>query len=124
MTVSVSPLPKTWLIDIDGTIFRHNGHLAGEDKLLPGVLEFIAAIPEQDRIILLTARGESLREVTLSALARHGVRYHEVLFSLPVGERLLINDRKPSGLATAHAINIDRDVGLAGLIDEIQVADI
>jgi len=122
--MEVSPLPKTWLIDVDGTIFRHNGHLAGEDMLLPGVGDFMSAIPPQDLVILLTARGEALREVTEAALARYGIRFDALLCSLPVGERILINDRKPSGLAMAHAVNIDRDAGLAGLIGEIQIADI
>ena len=43
--VVLSSLPKTWLIDIDGTIVKHNGHLNGEDELLSGVLEFFVKIP-------------------------------------------------------------------------------
>ncbi|OIQ90885.1 hypothetical protein GALL_272220 [mine drainage metagenome] len=124
MTLTVSPLPKTWLIDVDGTLFAHNGHLAGEDRLLPGAKDFLAALPAADRVILLTARSEAHRAATLAALARHDLRYDDILFGLPVGERLLINDRKPSGLATAHAINLDRDQGPAALLNDIVVGDI
>ncbi len=124
MTLTVSPLPKTWLIDVDGTLFAHNGHLSGEDRLLPGAKAFLAALPAEDRVILLTARGETHRAATLAALARHGLRYDDILFGLPVGERLLINDRKPSGLATAHAINLDRDQGPAALLGDIVVGDL
>ena len=30
-------LPKTWLIDIDGTIIEHNSHINSENKILKGV---------------------------------------------------------------------------------------
>ena len=124
MNIRLSPLPKTWLIDIDGTIFRHNSHLAGEDRLLPGVREFLAGLPPQDRVILMTARAEEHREATLAALDRHGLRHDAVIFGLPTGERILINDSKPSGLPTAHAVNVRRDDGLAGLIGAFEIADI
>jgi ribonucleotide monophosphatase NagD (HAD superfamily) len=124
MTLAVSSLPKTWLIDIDGTIFQHNGYLTGQDEVLPGVVQFLSALPPEDVVILMTARSQDHRNVTVAALDRHGIRYDQVLFALPVGERILINDRKPSGLATAFAINLDRNVGLGSVIDMVQVSDI
>ena len=113
--INLSSLPKTWLIDVDGTIFAHNSHLTGEDVLLPGVEIFFSMIPVEDTILLLTARKRKYREATLAALVRYGIRYNEVIFDLPVGERILINDRKPSGLQTAYAINVMRDNGLGDL---------
>ena len=38
-----------------------------------------------------------------------------MLFNLPTGERILINDMKPSGLDTAIGINLERDIGLENL---------
>lgn len=36
-----SPLAKTWILDIDGTIVKHNGYkIDGYDTLLEGVKEF------------------------------------------------------------------------------------
>ena len=35
-----------------------------------------------------------------------------MLTGMPTGERILINDIKPSGLRTALAINVKRDEGL------------
>ena len=32
-----------------------------------------------------------------------------ILFELPVGERIVVNDRKPSGIEMALALNMDRD---------------
>jgi hypothetical protein len=37
------------------------------------------------------------------------------LFGLPGGERVFINDRKPSGLPTAFAVSVVRDSGLEGV---------
>ena len=34
----LSTLPQTWLIDIDGTIFTHNGYLEGADQLIESAL--------------------------------------------------------------------------------------
>ena len=34
-----------------------------------------------------------------------------ILFNIPMGERIVVNDRKPSGIDMAVAINLDRDAG-------------
>lgn len=115
MRIELSALPKTWLIDVDGTLFRHNGHLHGPDELLPGALEFLRGLPAGDCVVLLTARAPEWEEATRAALHRHGIRFDRILFGLPTGERVLINDAKPSGLATAHAVNLPRDAGLVSL---------
>lgn len=111
----LSPLPHLWIIDVDGTILAHNGHLAGDDDLLPGVRELWDAIPPGDTILLLSARAEAHKAATLRRLEALGLRYDRALFDLPVGERILINDAKPSGLATALAVNVTRDGGLGGI---------
>jgi uncharacterized HAD superfamily protein len=109
----LSELPKTWLIDIDGTIVKHNGFLLdGHDTLLPGSRDFINSLPKKDRIILMTAREEYLREKTETFLKQEEVRFDEIIFGLPTGERILINDIKPMGLETAKAINIERNIGI------------
>jgi ribonucleotide monophosphatase NagD (HAD superfamily) len=108
MDITVSALKKTWLLDLDGTLVRHNGYLLGGDELLDGAAEFLAGIAG-DVIVILTARGEEHRGETAAFLDRHGIRYDHIVFGLPVGERILINDRKPSGMATALAVNKDRD---------------
>jgi len=111
----LSPLPHTWLIDVDGTVLAHNGYLRGQDVVLPGVSAFWGRIPAHDHIILLSARPETMRQATLSTISAAGLRYDKAIFSLPTGERVLINDNKPSGLATALAVTLDRDGGLGGL---------
>ncbi|WP_114661790.1 hypothetical protein [Polynucleobacter necessarius] len=110
--VEISKLGHTWLIDLDGTIVQHNGHKKSGDKLLPGISEFWKQIPEKDVIIVLSARLESEKEVALSYLQQCGLRYDHAIFNLPHGERILINDKKPSGLLTAISINVERDNGI------------
>ena len=107
----LSTLPKTCFFDLDGTIVKHNGYKTdGQDTLLPGAAEYLAGLPKEDKVILITSRTEACREMTIRFLQEQGIRYDEILFCLPVGERIIVNDRKPSGLDMAVAINIDRDL--------------
>jgi hypothetical protein len=108
----LSTLDHTWLIDMDGVVCRHNGHLRGAETLLPGVREFWAQIPAGDRIVLLSARSEALVAPSLAFMEAEGLRVDHAIFGLPVGERVLINDAKPGGLQTALAVNVVRDEGL------------
>lgn len=112
MNLKLSNLPKTWLIDIDGTILRHNGYLEGGDRLLNGVSEFFTNLPKGDKVILLSARESSQMPRLKAFLRENNVRFDEILCDLPVGERILINDTKPNGLKTAYALNKKRDEAL------------
>lgn len=108
--IILSTLPHTWIFDIDGTLVKHNGYLTLKgDTLLEGVAEFFADIPEEDMIILITARPSEFRIVTEKFLAENNIRYDYIIFDAPVGERILINDNKPGGLVTAYAIERTRD---------------
>jgi len=107
--LALSILPKVWIFDLDGTLVKHNGYLTEGDTLLPGVKKLFEKIPETDFIIILTSRSEEYREITENFLKETGIRYNVILFDLPQGERILINDVKPSGLLTAYAINKERD---------------
>ena len=109
-TITLSTLPKTWIFDLDGTLLKHNGYkIDGHDTLLEGVQEYIGDIPEQDYILLLTSRTEEYRDMTISFLQDNGIRYDQILFNIPMGERIVVNDRKPSGIDMAFAVNSDRD---------------
>lgn len=108
--LKLSTLGKTWLIDLDGTIVKHNGYLIdGRDTLLEGTKEFMESIPYKDRIIFLTARKREYFELTEKFLKGAGIRFDDIIYELPFGERILINDCKPSGLKTAYSINVERD---------------
>ena len=106
----LSTLPKTWIFDLDGTLVKHNGYKEdGIDILLAGAKEYLAEIPPEDKIIIVTSRTEEYREMTIRFLWENGIRYDEILFNMPFGERILVNDRKPSGLDMAVAMNLNRD---------------
>ena len=115
----LSTLAHTWLIDLDGVVCPHNGHLRGDDTLLPGVRELWAQIPATDCIVLLSARGPEHRAAALALMAAEGLRVDQALFGLPTGERILINDAKPGGLLTALALNLARDQGLGDIAVEL-----
>ena len=117
----ISQLGHTWVLDFDGTLVEHNGYKTGEDKFLPGAKEFLQSIPKDDFVLILTAREKEAREKTEKFLKKNGIRYNEILFEMPMGERILINDNKPSGLRCAYAITPNRNQGLENLdivIDE------
>ncbi len=117
----MSTLSKTWVFDLDGTLVEHNGYKTGEDKLLPGVKDFWAQIPETDYILILTAREIAVKEKTEKFLKNNLIRFNKIIFEMPMGERILINDDKPSGLPMAFSVRPKRNEGLTNLridIDE------
>lgn len=107
----LSTLPKTWVFDLDGTLLKHNGYkIDGIDTILPGVKEYLETIPEEDRIVIFTSRTDEYKQMTLDFLKENNIRYDEILFNIPMGERIIVNDRKPSGLDMSIAMNIDRNI--------------
>lgn len=113
-TLVLSTLPKTWIFDLDGTLVKHNGYkLDGHDTLLNGAREYIESIPLEDKILILTSRTDAYKEMTLAFLKANEIRYDTILFNVPMGERIVLNDRKPvSGIDMAVAVNLDRDQAL------------
>lgn len=106
----LSPLEHTWILDLDGTIVRHNGYKQdGKDTFLAGAEKFLRSIPEKDMIIFLTSRTKDVSKATEEFLHKNKIRYSTIVYDVPYGERILINDRKPSGLEMAVGINVDRD---------------
>lgn len=111
MEIEMSALPKTWILDLDGTIVKHNGYkIDGEDSLLNGAQDFLSQIQENDLVIFITSRKKECKEITESFLRENHIRYDYIIYGAPYGERILVNDRKPSGLDMAYAINTIRDI--------------
>lgn len=108
--LTLSPLGHTWIFDLDGTVVKHNGYkIDGADTFLPGAREFLQSLPAEDMIIFLTARTEDLRADTERFLQENGIRYDHLICGAPYGERILVNDDKPSGLSMCAAIPLKRD---------------
>lgn len=112
---------KTIFCDIDGTLVKHgvpweSSTLHYEMELLPGTLEKLAEWDKLGyKIILVTGRRESMRNVTEQQLAKVGIFYDYLIMGVGSGTRILINDMKPDGTNTAHAININRNQGISNI---------
>tara|TARA_A100001011_G_C13905957_1_gene673035 strand:- start:270 stop:647 length:378 start_codon:yes stop_codon:yes gene_type:complete len=114
-------LNKTWFIDIDGTIIKHNSHLKGQNVLLDSVKDFWNSISEKDKIILVTNRNKKYKKETTQFLKKNNLRFDNIIFEVGSGQRILINDTKPSGLQTAFSFNIKRDYGFKKLLKKLDV---
>lgn len=107
----LSPLGHTWIFDLDGTVVKHNGYKEdGHDTFLEGAADFLRSLPAKDMIIFLTSRAEVHRKQTEDFLKSNSIRYNYIIFGAPYGERILINDNKPSGLKMSMGICSDRNV--------------
>ena len=115
---------KTIICDIDGVIFRHPlsiteiKDISPCNDILPGVLgKFQEWNHKGYHILLVTGRPESLRETTEKQLNEAGLFYNQLIMSLPRGERVIINDAKPtSNKKTTRSITVKRNDGLADIV--------
>jgi len=106
----LSTLGHTWILDLDGTILKHNGYkLDREDTMLEGALEFLHSIPEKDMVIFITSRSDQVKDITEKILKDNNIRYDCIVYNAPYGERILVNDDKPSGLRMSYSFNTQRD---------------
>ena len=110
--LTLSPLAHTWIFDVDGTVCVHNGYKNGSDVLLDGVKELFAQIPPEDMIVFITSRKACEKEKLERFLTDNGLRFDHIVFDAPMGERILINDDKPSGLPMAYAVRKKRDAAV------------
>ena len=120
MKITLSPLGHTWILDLDGTIVKHNGYkIDGHDTLLDGAADFISNIPSGDMIIFITSRTKKYKEATELFLTQNNIRFDHIIYDAPFGERILVNDNKPSGLKTAISLTVERDAGVENLTVEV-----
>lgn len=111
MEIEMSALPKTWILDLDGTIVKHNGYMIdGKDTLLDGIKDFLDQITDNDMIIFITSRKKQFASITEEFLKNNHIRYDMIIYDAPYGERIIVNDEKPSGLKMAYALNTKRNI--------------
>ena len=65
-------------------------------------------------IIITTARPVEAEEITIKALNDNNLPYHGILFGLPNGDRVVLNDIK-EGRERAFAYNLERNGGIGHL---------
>lgn len=113
----LSNKPKTIFIDLDGTMVKHMHAISevyfNDVTLLPGVREKLNEWDSQGhKIVLVTARKESVRELTVSQLNALGIAYDQLVMGVSTGTRLMINDKlNAEDPNRAEAINVLTDAG-------------
>lgn len=110
--LKLSTLGHTWILDLDGTLLKHNGYREGGDRMLEGAREFLSKIPSKDMIIILTAREDRARQETEAFLRANGVRWDHIIFGAPHGERIVINDKKPGIERMSIGLTVERNAPL------------
>ena len=111
--------PRTFFIDIDGTIFPNSTIEELEkyslnntiQELLPGVKEFFQSLGENDVVVITTGRSERFRRITELNFKEHNIKYKHLIMSLPIGQRFLINDTPNMLYQKAIGINLLRNKG-------------
>lgn len=110
MEIEMTSLPKTWIFDLDGTLVKHNGYkIDGQDSLLDGAEQLLNEVQSDDMVIFITSRKLQYKEETECFLKENNIRFDQIIYEAPYGERIIINDKKPSGREMAFAINTERD---------------
>jgi hypothetical protein len=110
--------PPTIFLDIDGCLILHSDEPwigLPNPILLEGTIEKLWELINETgcKIVLTTARKESLRPMTEKHLQELGIVYDYLLMGLGSGKRYLINDLKPgSDEPMAIAINLERNQGI------------
>lgn len=109
--------PKTIVCDLDGTILKHSHRFSAvvnnEPQLLPGVREkFDEWDSTGHKIILMTGRKESARELTERSLKELGLCWDQLIMNVGNGARILINDKLNKWSPDrAVGVNIEVDSG-------------
>jgi hypothetical protein len=111
---------KTFFCDIDGTLLKHHGDgclykaMKRPPEILPNVIDTLDRWKyKEHRIILTTGRPESMRDITIKQLEQVGIFYDMLIMGLPHGERIVVNDSKPSMSQTATGITVERNKGFS-----------
>lgn len=108
---------KTIFCDIDGTIFKqvpHNLINENEFELLPNVIE---KFNEWNKlgylIILISAREESIRDITIMQLQNANIKYNQLILGIGSEERYIINNNTKfePNINRTFAICVKRDEG-------------
>lgn len=109
---------STLFIDLDGTLVVNSGQYTqpcwGETDGIKANIDAVNALYDTGKVevIIATSRKESFREATLAQLERVGIRYHQTIFGLAHGRRIVINDyANTNPFKSCDAINIRRDSG-------------
>lgn len=103
--------------DLDATLVWHHGQIqdivSNPPQLLPGIAEQLKIWKAIGcKIIIITARPEAIREITINHLTMLGIDYDQLIMGLPNGPRIMINDDHGKGKPTCYALEVEPNKGL------------
>ena len=112
--------PSTIFCDLDGTILKHLHSFSDVTKVKPELLPGVAEkFDEWDslghKIILVTARKESAREMTEKHLKELGIPYDQLVMGVASGDRILINDNISDRSKRAKSLNLQTNQGFKNI---------
>ena len=113
--------PKTLFIDIDGTVLKHMHSISDVYEEPPEVLpNVVAKINEWDshghKIIFVTARKESTRDITEQQLRQFGLAWDQLVMGVGGGTRVLVNDKlNKNDLDRAIGVNVVTNEGFGSV---------
>lgn len=106
----------TLFVDLDGTLVENSAEMFdpvwGTTRGIPENIACLNSLYDSGkvRVIITTSRAASFREATLAQLTREGIKYHDILFGLNHGKRIIINDYSTTNpYRSCDAINILRN---------------
>lgn len=96
--------------DIDGCIVFHTEIPDPNFTFLPGAIKKLKKqIANNCYLILFTGRSNKDAMPIINELEKQGIKFQNYIFSLPVGDRTIINDTAADGKCKAFAISHKRN---------------
>lgn len=107
---------KTLFVDLDGVLIKNTSvymkPFVGSGEPLIENIKYMQELHSKGRtkVILVTARPSSHRELTEEELTRHNIPYDLLIMDLPHSQRIIINDFASSNpFPSCNAINLERN---------------
>jgi len=107
---------STIFVDLDGVLVVNSAQYSsprwGETDGIQANIDVLNHLYDSGRVhvVITTSRKEGQSDLTYAQLARLGIRFHSVIFDLPHGKRIVVNDYAPSNpFKSSDAINIKRN---------------
>lgn len=107
----------TFFVDIDGTIVVYRKFSELSTAVLTPIQDVIDTInqyyDEGAHIVITTARPDEYEVFTKQELEKLGVKYHQIIFGIGRGTRVVLNDKDPENpeIPRALGINLNRNGG-------------
>mgnify|MGYP003440041575 FL=1 len=106
----------TLFVDLDGVLVLNSGQFTepkwGTTDSIEENVAVLNRLHETGKVhlVITTARKEEYRDVTIEQLDKIGMRYDSIVFGLPHGKRIVVNDYAPSNpFKSCDSINIKRN---------------